>query len=53
MEPKDIATLRVSFDTDINSYLYNPHQALVSYPFTNIDTSVNTDADVDSRCGRA
>ena len=31
--------------THINLYLYNPHQASASYPFTSIDTSSNADAD--------
>ena len=36
----------------INLYLYNTHQASVSYPFTIIDASITTDADadVDTRC---
>ena len=33
-------------------FLYNPHQAWVSYPFSSIDASVNTDADADARCGQ-
>ena len=35
----------------INLYLYNPHQASASYPFSSIDTSVNADVDAD-RCGQ-
>ena len=34
----------------INLYLHNPHQASASYPFSNIDASINADAD--ARCGQ-
>ena len=34
----------------INLYLDNPHQASISYPFSSINTSVNTDTD--ARCGQ-
>ena len=36
----------------INLYLYNPHLASASYPFSSIDASVNADADADARCGQ-
>ena len=38
----------------INLYLYNPHQASASYPFSIIDASFNADADIgaDAQCGQ-
>ena len=37
----------------IDLYLYNPNQALASYPLPSTDASINTntDADTDVRCG--
>ena len=31
----------------IDFYLFNPHQASASYPFSSIDASVDADADAD------
>ena len=41
--------------TNIDLYMDNSHQASVPYPFSSIDTSVNTDADgdADAPCGTA
>ena len=38
----------------IDLHLDNPHQASASYPFSSIDTSLNTGADADSdvQCGQ-
>ena len=36
----------------INLYLYNPHQASASYPFSRIDISINADANADALCGK-
>ena len=40
--------------THINLYLYNSYQASASYPVSNIDPSVNAeaDADTDAQCGQ-
>ena len=36
----------------IDLYLYNSHQVSASYPLSNINASVNADADTDVRCGQ-
>ena len=38
----------------INLYLHNAYQASASYPFSNIDPSVNAeaDSDADTQCGQ-
>ena len=37
----------------INLYLYSPHLASASHPFSSIDASVDADADADARCGQS
>ena len=36
----------------IDLYLFNPHQASVSSPFSSFDACINADADADAWCGQ-